>query len=223
MQIHPPTFRFLKNIEKNNNREWFRENKPEYEKAMSNIKAFTAAVEKELNKKDIIEKSKTYRIYRDVRFSKNKLPYKNHFGSSFVRAGAIRRGGYYVHLMPGGSFVGGGFWAPNPSDLKRIREEFAMDDGPIRNIISDKKFKKYFGSLRGNAVKTAPKGFSKDHPAIDLIRLKQFLVLRPFSDKEVLSAGFLKETVKTFEAMRPFFDYMSEVLTTDLNGVSILD
>ena len=222
MTIQPTTIKFLKDIAKNNKREWFAENKPKYQTALENVKEFTQTVEEGLNKKDVIEKSKTFRIYKDVRFSKNKDPYKEYFGSSFTRAGADRRGGYYVHLEPGNSFVGGGFWAPNPADLKRIRDEFAMDDKPIRKIINAKKFKDFFGQLNGDAVKTAPKGFKKDHPAIDLIRMKQFTVSRQFSDKEILDKDFHKEAVKTFEAMRSYFDYMTEVLTTDLNGVSLI-
>jgi uncharacterized protein (TIGR02453 family) len=222
MTILPDTIDFLKSISVNNNKDWFQKNKPKYDAALDNIKAFVSDVEKDLNVNDVIEKSKTFRIYRDVRFSKDKAPYKEYFGSSFMRASAARRGGYYLHIEPGNSFVGGGFWAPNPADLKRIRDEFAMDDRPIRKIIADKTFKMYFGSLHGEAVKTAPKGFDKDHPAIDLIRMKQFTVTRQFSDEEVLAKNFQKEVVKTYEAMRPYFDYMSEVLTTDLNGVSLL-
>ncbi|MEO1261804.1 MAG: DUF2461 domain-containing protein [Bacteroidota bacterium] len=223
MTIQTDTIQFLKTLAENNNRDWFQKNKPVYQQALNNIKEFVAALEEGMNKKDVIEKSKTFRIYRDVRFSKDKSPYKEYFGSSFTRAGASRRGGYYLHIEPGNTFAGGGFWAPNPADLKRIRDEFAMDDKPIRKIIASKSFKKYFGELQGEGVKTAPKGFNKDHPAIDLIRMKQFTVTRQFSDEELLDKNFKKEVLKTFEAMRPYFDYMTEVLTTDLNGVSLLD
>jgi uncharacterized protein (TIGR02453 family) len=122
-------------------------------------------------------------------------------------------------LEPNNSFVGGGFWAPNKEDLLRIREEFEMDTTEIQKITSNKTFVKYFEELQGeDAVKNAPKGFDKDHPAIDLIKKKQFVVKRKFTDKEVLSDDFQKEVILTFLAMRPFFDYMSEVLTTDSNG-----
>ena len=223
MTISKSTLQFLKDIERNNNRDWFTENKPRYQAAWDEAKVFAAAVEAGLNKKDVIEKSKVMRIYRDVRFSKDKLPYKTNIGVGFTRAGANRRGGYYLHIQPGNTFAGGGFWAPNPADLKRIRDEFHMDAKPIRKIISAKKFKDYFGDLHGEGVKTAPKGFSKEDPNIDLIRKKQFIVTRQFSDQELLSDTFQKEVIKTFEAMRPFFDFMTEVLTTDLNGVSLLE
>lgn len=221
--IDKKTITFLKNIKKNNNREWFQENKPKYEAAHEDIKAFVAALEEELNKHDSIEKSKIFRIYRDVRFSKDKTPYKNSFGISFTRAGAQRRGGYYLHIEPGASMIGGGFWRPESADLKRIRQEFERDDKPIRKIINSATFKKHFGQLEGESVKTAPKGFDKEHPAIDLIKMKSFIVRKDIKDSDITSDVFLKEVNGTFKAMRKYFDYMSEVLTTDLNGVSLID
>ena len=131
------------------------------------------------------------------------------------------RGGYYLHIQPEGIFVGGGFCEPNAADLNRIRKEFEMDDEEIRTIVADATFKKFFGELKGEELKTAPKGFDKTHPAIDLIRKKQYLLTRSFSDKEVLASNFQEEVLATFQAMRPFFDYMSEVLSTDLNGESL--
>lgn len=218
MQIENSTIKFLKDLDKNNDRAWFLDHKKQYEAALENMKKFKDAVVLELGKKDAIEDGRVFRIYRDVRFSKDKAPYKNNFGVHFTRAGKERRGGYYLHIEPGKSFVGGGFWAPEPADLKRIRDEFDFDDKTIRKIISNKTFIKYFGSLNGEELKTAPSGYDRDHPAIDLIRKKQFIIGRNFKDKEVTDPGFLKEAVLTFEAMRPFFDYMSEILSTDLNG-----
>ncbi len=223
MKIQTETLQFLRDLAANNDRDWFQENKPRYEAAQSNMKKFVKSVEKELSKTDQLEGSKLFRIYRDVRFSKDKSPYKNNFGSGFSRATKLRRGGYYLHIQPGESFAGGGFWNPNSPDLKRIRDEFAMDDKPIRAIIADPVFVKYFGTLEGDELKTAPSGFDREHPAIDLIRKKQFVVRRMFSDAEVTSENFLEEVRKTFEAMRPFFDFMSEVLTTNLDGESIVD
>ncbi|MFQ5445499.1 MAG: DUF2461 domain-containing protein [Saprospiraceae bacterium] len=222
MTILKDTLRFLEDLAAHNDREWFKANKPLYEAAQANMKEFVKAVEEELGKTDHLEGSKLFRIYRDVRFSKNKAPYKTYFGASFRRATNRLRGGYYLHIQPGQSFVGGGFWAPNPADLKRIRDEFVFDDKPIRAIIGAPDFVRHFGTLQGEELKTAPKGFDRNHPAIDLIRKKQFVVQRAFSDKEVTSSGFLSEVRQTSEAMRPYFDYMSEVLTTDLNGESIL-
>ncbi len=218
------TIAFLRNIKKNNNRDWFTKNKDKFTIAQDDVKQFIQALVDEMSKHDVIEKHKLFRIYRDVRFSKDKTPYKSSFGISFNRAGASRRGGYYLHIEPGGkTFVGGGFWQPNPEDLKRIRKEFEHDDKPIRKIINSASFKKHFGSLSGESVKTAPKGFSKDHPAIDLIRMKSFTVGKSFKDSDVTSPTFIKEVNSTFKAMRKYFDYMSSVLTTDLNGVSLID
>ncbi len=218
MSVAASTIKFLKDLEKNNNRDWFLGHKSQYELSLQNVKDFSNEVVKALNKKDQIEDARVFRIYRDVRFSKDKAPYKNNFGIHFTRASVLRRGGYYLHLEPGKSFAGGGFWAPNPEDLKRIRDEFAFDDKPIRKIVNSKSFVKYFGQLEGEELKTAPSGYDREHPAIDLIRKKQLTISRKFKDKEVTDPNFLKEVALTFEAMRPFFDYMSEVLTTDING-----
>lgn len=223
MTIAPATLQFLRDLAAHNDRDWFAEHKPRYETAWKNMKKFVAAVEAEMSKFDVLEGSKLFRIYRDVRFSKDKLPYKSNLSAGFKRATAKRRGGFYLHIQPGESFVGGGFWEPNPADLKRIRDEFAADAGPIRKIIAGKEFQKYFGELQGDEVKTAPKGFSKEDPNIDLIRKKQFVVSRKFSDAEVLKTDFASEVAQTFQAMLPYFDYMTGVLTTNLDGESLVD
>lgn len=211
-------FEFLKQLEKNNNREWFAEHKTEYDSVIKENKVFFNQIYTELQEHDNLKGIHIFRIYRDVRFSKDQTPYKTNFGVGYSRSKPMLRGGYYIHLEPGNSFVGGGFWGPEARDLFRIRKEFELSTAEIEKITSDKTFLEYFGELKGNAVKTAPRGFAKDHPAIDLIRKKQYVVMRKFTDKEVLSDSFQKEALLTLLAMRPFFDYMSEVLTTDLNG-----
>ena len=226
-QIKSSTFDFLKDLEKNNDRDWFTENKKRYQSEHEAMIGFADALLTKMNEHDVIEtptgKKSLYRIYRDVRFSKDKSPYKTHWGGGFKRASKARRGGYYFHIQHGGqSFIGGGFWAPNKDDLQRIREEITTDASELREIIADPTFVSNFGTLDGEQLKTAPKGFDKEHPDIDLLRYKQFIFGRNFSDQEVLSSGFLEEVNKTFQAMRPFFDYMSDVLTTDSNGESIL-
>jgi uncharacterized protein (TIGR02453 family) len=219
--INKSTLNFLIQLKENNNREWFSEHKKAFEIEQKLAKTFFTSVGEQLGKIDSIERIQIFRIYRDVRFSKDKLPYKNHFSVGFTRTKPLLRGGYYLHIEPGGSFVGGGFWEPNPVDLYRIRKEFEMDDEEIRTIIADPNFKKFFGELKGEELKTAPKGFDKTHPAIDLIRKKQYLLTRSFSDKEVFAPNFKEDVLATFQAMQPFFNYMSEVLFTDLNGESI--
>lgn len=221
--ISKKTLQYLLDLRDNNNREWFTENKDRYEASHQDMIAFAEDLFSRFSQSDNLVpmsgKKILFRIYRDVRFSKNKAPYKTHWSGSFKRATSLLRGGYYFHISPGGeSFVGGGFWGPNKEDLKRIRDEFAIDAEPMREIIASKPFQKYFGKLKGDQVKTAPRGYPKDHPNIDLIRHKSLVVTRAFTDEEVLSDGFLEEVALTFEAMRPFFDYMSDVLTTDANG-----
>jgi uncharacterized protein (TIGR02453 family) len=223
MKISPATLQFLEDLSNNNDRDWFQANKSRYEAAQENMKQFLKAVEAALGEKDHLEGATLFRIYRDVRFSKDKLPYKNNFGMGFTRATKRLRGGYYLHIEPGASFIGGGFWQPNPADLKRIRDEFAADEMPIRQIIADPTFQQYFGTIQGDTLKTAPRGYDKDSPALDLIRKKSFIVQRNMTDHAVTSDHFLLDVKLTFEAMRPFFNYLSTVLTTDLNGASLLE
>lgn len=211
-------FEFLKQLEKNNNRDWFAQHKSEYDLIVKENKVFFNKIYSELQEYDKLKGIHIFRIYRDVRFSKDKTPYKTDFGVGYSRSKPMLRGGYYIQLEPGNSFVGGGFWGPDAKDLLRIRKEFEISTKEIEKITSDETFVKYFGELKGDSVKTAPRGFDKNHQAIDLIRKKQFVVMRKFTDKEVLSDNFQKEVLQTLLAMRPFFDYMSEVLTTDLNG-----
>ncbi|MGI9652853.1 DUF2461 domain-containing protein [Chryseobacterium sp. RLHN22] len=217
------TFEFLKQLEKNNNREWFAQHKAEYDSVVKENKTLFNKIYAELQEYDNLKGIHIFRIYRDVRFSKDQTPYKTNFGVGYSRSKPMLRGGYYIHLEPGNSFVGGGFWGPDAKDLLRIRKEFEISTAEIEKITSDKTFIKYFGEIKGDAVRTAPRGFRKDHPAIDLIRKKQYVVMRKFTDKEVLSDDFQKEAVLTLLAMRPFFDYMSEVLTTDSNGEPLFE
>lgn len=217
------TLDFLKKLKQNNSREWFNDHKPKFLEEQTKVKSFYNALYERLNTHDDIEKLKLFRIYRDVRFSKDKTPYKPHFAGHFVRGTKYLRGGYYLRIRPGESFLAGGFWEPNKEDLLRIRKEFEMDASEIREIINNKNFVRHFGKLEGSSLKTAPRGFDKEHPAMDLIRMKQFIVTRNFTDKEVLASNFLEEINNSYKAMRPYFNYMSEVLTTDLNGVSIIE
>lgn len=216
-------FPFFKKLEKNNNRDWFNEHKTEFKALEANAKEAYNYLGELMAAHDQIEKIKIFRIYRDVRFSKNKLPYKTHFGGSYARKKPELRGGYYLHIQPNDqSFIATGFWDPNKEDLFRIRKEFEMDDSEMRDILNDKTFKETWGDFTGDELKTAPKGFSKEHPAIDLIRKKQFIFVKKYTDKEVLADDFLKDVNKAFINIRPFFNYMSDVLTTNLNGESLL-
>jgi len=224
--ISKSNYEFLKKLKQNNNRDWFNTHKDEYLKQHQNTIDFADAVLHEMNKIDNIEtptgKKSLYRIYRDVRFSKDKSPYKINWSGGLKRATSALRGGYYFHLQPGNTMVGGGFWGPNKDDLQRIREDIAYDANPLRKIINSKSFKETFGTLDGEQLKTCPKGFDKEHPDVDLLRYKQFIISKNFTDNEALSPDFYKKVSDTFKKMRPFFDYMSESVTTDANGESII-
>jgi uncharacterized protein (TIGR02453 family) len=218
-------FTFLKNIKKHNNRVWFNANKEVYLEQYDAVINFADVLIARMNQHDNIEtpsgKKAVYRIYRDVRFSKDKSPYKSHLGLSLSRATKLLRGGYYLHIELGNCFVGGGFWGPSPEDLKHIREQIASDPKPLRNILKGKSFKTNFKELKGEKLVFAPKGFDKKHPDADLLRYKQFLISKPIPDSVMLSPKGIDEVVKSFQAMRPFFDYMSEILTTNTNGESL--
>ena len=222
IKINPDILVFYKDLEKNNNREWFEKQKSRYKALETELKVFNEEVKNGLDKEDDIERVKMFRIYRDVRFSKDKTPYKTHVGVSFHRKKPKLRGGYYMHIKPENSFIAGGFWDPNPKDLFRIRKELEFDAQELRNIINEKKFNLIWGELQGEKVKTAPKNFNKEHPDIDLIRHKQYIFIKKFNDKSVLSSDFLNEVINNFIAIRPFFDHMTNILTTDLNGVPII-
>ena len=223
-QIPKSTLTFLEDLSQNNNRDWFNERKAIFKSHEKVVKVFYESVLEKLRQTDEIDAYKLMRIYRDVRFSKDKTPYKARFAGSFRRSTDALRGGYFLNIEPSNCCVGGGFYSPNPKDLLRIRKEFSIDPTEIYNIISGKKFKTMFSEgILGEGVKTAPKGFSKDNDAIELIRKKQFYVMKSFTDTEMLSPDFSDRVVEVFVTLRPFFDYMSEVLTTNLNGESLID
>ena len=223
MPFEKSSLSYLKKLKKNNNRDWFSENKPTFIEAQNNAKELYAEIRNNLDKHDDIEKFKLFRIYRDVRFSKDKTPYKAHFAGSFSRLGKQLRGGYYLRIRPGESFLAGGFWEPNKEDLLRIRKEIEVDATEFREILEDKDFQHYFGNtFKGEELKTAPRGFDKEHPDVDLLRKKGFIAVRNFTDEEVLSSNFISEVDKSYKALRPFFNLFSEILTTNLNGESII-
>lgn len=222
--ITKEVFSFLKKLEKNNNRDWFTTNKKEFKNLEAEMKIFFQLLGEEVKATDDIERVKIFRIYRDVRFSKNKTPYKINFSSSLSRAGAKLRGGYYTQVQPNnGSFIAAGFWQPEKEDLLRIRKEFELDSSEFRKVITDKKLKAIWGDLVGDELKTAPRDFDKEHKNIDLIKKKQFIFVRHFTDKEVLDPNFMLEVSNSFKAIRPYFDLMSDILTTNLNGESLID
>lgn len=223
MQFEKSSLSYLKNLKLNNNRDWFAEHKPTFIEAQNNAKELYAEIRNNLEKHDEIEKFKLFRIYRDVRFSKDKTPYKAHFAGSFSRLGKQLRGGYYLRIRPGESFLAGGFWEPNKEDLLRIRKEIEVDASEIREILEDKNYQHYFGNtFDGEELKTAPRGFDKEHPDVDLLRKKGFIAVRNFTDEEVLSYNFISEVDNSYKALRPFFNLFSDILSTNLNGESLI-
>ena len=222
MQLDSAIFRFFNKLEQNNNREWFEQQKPEFKAMETKVKQFGEALKDQLNQHDSIDRFKLFRVYRDVRFSKDKTPYKTHFGLTWHRTKPQYRGGYYLQLKPNDIFLACGFWEPNPADLKRIRQEIDMDGDEYRDIINEPNFKRIWGELQGDSVKTAPKGYAKDHPNIDLLRYKQHIFMLRYTEEDVAAANFLDRLDTALQAVRPFVDYMSALLTTNADGESFV-
>ena len=223
MQFEKSAFQFLSDLKENNNREWFTEHKPRFTEIQNDVKKLFSEMQVNLEKHDEIEKMKIYRIYRDVRFSKDKTPYNPRLAVSFSRLGKQLRGGYFLQIEPGETLIGGGFWQPEKEDLLRIRKEIELDATDFRAILNDTNYIKHFGkTFEGEELKSAPRGFDKEHPDVDLLRKKGFIAIQNFTDKEVLAPNFLEEVDNSFKAMRPFFNLFSDVLTTNLNGESLI-
>ena len=214
---------YLTELEQNNDRVWFQEHKSEFRAVEKEMKEAYNTLFTLIKTHDDVDAVKVFRIYRDVRFSKNKIPYKTHFGGSIHRTKPNLRGGYYLQIKPNNeSFLATGFWDPSKEDLLRIRKEFEVDAQEMRDIMADDKFKSTWGNLEGEELKTSPKGFDKSHPDIDLIRKKQFIFTKHYTDKEVLHPDFLNKVNDDFKTIRPYFNYMSDVLTTNINGESLI-
>ena len=215
-------FGFFEKLKLNNNREWFTEHKSTFKSHEFKVKAFGEEVKNRLNKFDNIDRFKLFRIYRDIRFSKDKTPFKTHFGLTWHRLKPIYRAGYYLHISPKNNFLACGFWDPSPNDLRRIRHELSFDAQDFKDLIIKPSFRSTWGELKGNELKTAPRGMDKNHPDIKLIRKKQYIFSINYSNKEVCQKNFIEKIEKAIKKARPFVDYMSEVLTTDENGESLV-
>lgn len=197
----PLILKFLKDISKNNNREWFEKHKAVYLEAKSSFEDFLEELHTELLKIDVRlaglnPRKLGFRIYRDVRFSKDKQPYKTNMGAGFSPHGKMEQEpGFYIHLEPNNkSFIAGGMYMPNAENLAKIRQEIDYNTDQFLNILNEKKFKKEFGSLSDwDRLKTAPKGYDKNHPHIDLLRNKSFTVSHAFTDLEVKDKDFVKK------------------------------
>lgn len=223
--ILPSTIRFLKDLSEHNDRVWFNEHKSTYLTAQQNMIDFVEQLMLSMGEHDVLEtesgKKSLYRIYSDVRFSKDKSPYNPRFAFNMVRSGKRRRGGYYVNIRPGNNFLACGFFAPNASDLRRLREDIAGSPEQWRAVLQSHPLSEHFGPLQGEKVATAPRGYDKQQPGIEWIRHKQFILRHDFTDNEVVAPEFLRQVSAVFKAARPFLDLCTEVLTTDANGQQI--
>lgn len=206
---------FLKAIAKNNNRDWFEKNKPKYLNAKVNFEDFLEAFHKELLTFDdslagLNPRKLGFRIYRDVRFSKDKRPYKVNMGAGFSAHGKMEQEpGYYIHMEPGKCFIAGGLYMPDSERLASIRQEIDYNADAFLKILKDKKFRKLFPALDDfDKLKTTPKGYPKDHEHIDLLRHKSFIVSGYFTDKEVLDKKFLKKAAARAKILKPLNDFL---------------
>jgi uncharacterized protein (TIGR02453 family) len=212
------TLAFLRDLRKDNSREWFERNRPRYERARASFLEAVAELIAGIGAFDdlggVSPEECAFRIYRDVRFSKDKTPYKPNMGAVLGRGG--RKSGvrsYYIHVEPEGrSFLAGGLYAPTGPELAKMREALAEDADPFKRILKAKDFARHFGGLSGESLKTAPSGYPKDHPEIDLLRRKQFLASRPLSDEEVASDGLVDLALGAYKAMKPFLVYIEGIL-----------
>jgi uncharacterized protein (TIGR02453 family) len=216
--IQRSTFDFLKGLKRNNNREWFAKNRSRYEDALYDFHVFINALIQKTSEfdptvKDLLPKDCIFRIYRDIRFSKDKTPYKWHFGA-VIGIGGRRSdlAGYYVQIAPGEVLTAGGLYSPSPAQTLAVRKTMLDKTERIRSIINDKEFKKYFGELRGDKLKTVPKGFPKDHKAIELLKLKSYVAYHEIGDEKAFSKSFVDYTAKTFRAAMPLINFLNDAV-----------
>jgi uncharacterized protein (TIGR02453 family) len=210
---------FLDDLRAHNDRDWFQGNKDRYEAALEEFRDLVQAWHAGLGPHypDVADndpRKAIFRIYRDVRFSQDKRPYKDHFGASLCRGGRTSSwAGFYLHLSPGASFLAGGKWMPDNTELKKIRQEIDYNHEQLRVIVEAPAFRERFGDLSTeHSLKTIPRDYSADHPAIDWLKLKSFVVSMDLTDEQVISPGFLEALIQSSLLMRPFLDYLNVAL-----------
>jgi uncharacterized protein (TIGR02453 family) len=226
LRIERATLDFLADLDRNNDREWFQANRGRYTAAKENVERFIDALIQRMAKHDRIStatgRKSLMRIHTDQRFHKDRPPYKARFAGGLGRQKPELRGGYFFSFKPGESVIACGFFGPEPADLKRIRVDIDQDHAAWKKLLGTDTVRSNFGTMHGDQLRTAPRDFPKDHPAIELLRYKQFILRHHCSDKEVLAPNFLETIDGLYKSARPWFDHMSEVLTTDENGISLL-
>jgi uncharacterized protein (TIGR02453 family) len=218
------SLQFLEDLKHNNNRDWFLANKKRYEEYKKEyhqlIGAFLDVMKPMDASLELLEiKNCTFRINRDIRFSKDKSPYKTHMGMWFnSNSSGVNAPGYYIHIEKGASFIAGGMYGPEAADLKKIRKEIAFFHEDLEEILNEKKFKSLYGGLtktETNSLKTAPKDYEKDHPAIELLKFKSFTVSHKLSDAEILDKDFVKDTAEKLKALKPMIGFLNRGLTSE--------
>jgi uncharacterized protein (TIGR02453 family) len=218
--LQASTLKFLKDLKKNNNKQWFEANRKNYETAKADYLSLVESIIMAVSKFDepvgaLKAKDCTFRINRDVRFSKDKSPYKSNMGA-FIKPGGkkVNAPGYYFHCEPGENFVAGGLYMPEPAELVRVRQEIDYNYDEWSKIINNKTFKKYFkGGLRKtDTLSRPPKGYAEDNPAIAYLKLKSFIISRPLTDADLVDKNLVKEIAKTFEAMKPMIDFLNHAM-----------
>jgi uncharacterized protein (TIGR02453 family) len=212
--------RFLKRLKRNNSRPWFEEHKGEYESFVklpmqSLIAALKPHFEKFAPEFDINPKRSLFRVYRDVRFSRDKTPYKTHVAAHFVLRGkpkGIEGSGYYLHIEPGEVFIGGGIYMPDGDQIKRIRRAIADQPDRFLSIIRDRRFRKRFGELEGDKLKRVPPGYDPDHPLAEWLKLKQFFVGADWPESACYKRSFVDEVARAFEETAPLVRFLNEAM-----------
>jgi uncharacterized protein (TIGR02453 family) len=217
--LQPSTIHFLKQLNKNNNKPWFDANRKTYETAKADFASFIQQVIDKHGKNDssishLAAKECMFRINRDVRFAKDKSPYKNNFGASINKGGkkAIASPGYYFHLQPGQAFTGGGIWMPQPEYLRKVRQEIDYNLADMKKIIAAKSFKTVYGDLSQEAeykLSRVPKGYEADNPAAEYLKLKSFIAIKSLSDADLTSKDLVKKTVTAFSALQPLITFIN--------------
>lgn len=217
--ISPSTISFLKSLKKNNNKQWFDTNREKYLDAKNNFEVFVASLLQKMvlvdeDLKELTPRNCTFRINRDIRFSKNKTPYKINLSASFNKGGKKSiHAGYYFHLQPGGnSFVGGGLWRPEPVELKKLRQEIDYCFPEFKKIIQSPSFKKNYGELEceeNQMLVNVPKGYEKDNPAADFLRLKSFVATKNIADTDLTNPKLANEVIQSFKALMPFIKFIN--------------
>jgi uncharacterized protein (TIGR02453 family) len=219
--LEPQTLKFLSQLKKNNNKPWFDAHRPQYEAARIDFSNFIQLLIDALQKSDttitgITAKDSQFRINRDVRFSKDKRPYKDNFGAFIARGGKKSMyAGYYFHLAPGNSFIGGGLWQPEPANLKKVRQEIDYNWEEFQSIVKNKTFKKIFGDLyKGEdmSLKRMPKGYAEDHPAISYLKLQSLIAEQKIADEELTRATLHKKSLAAFQALQPLLNFINRSL-----------